>query len=178
MKIYTYPSEVLRKVAKEVDLSNEEEKKEVLETISKMKKTMYESKGVGLAAPQVGISKRFFVIDIDSKLEKDEEGNIKEVKEGKFRVYINPQIIEKEGKSKGEEGCLSVPGVYEEVNRFEKIKLKYYDINLEEKEELVDGFLAIAIQHENDHLDGKLFIDRLPTVKRTVVKKRYLKENA
>jgi peptide deformylase len=176
MKIYIYPNDILRKVAKDVSLNDELEKKEIIETIFKMKKTMYEAKGVGLAAPQVGVSKRFFVIDIDSKLNKDEEKKKEEITEGVFRVYINPKIIEKEGKIKCEEGCLSVPGVYEEIIRFEKIKIKYFDINLEEKEEIVEGFLAVAIQHENDHLDGKLFIDKLPVVKRTMVKKRYLKE--
>lgn len=175
MQILTFPNNVLRKVATDYLLNKESEKKAISHLIKEMAVAMYEHNGMGLAAPQVGVSKRLFVIDVEQKTERDEDGEIISRIPGKLLVFINPKIKEKEGTAFYEEGCLSVPGVYEEVKRAEKITIEYYDENFDRKELKTDGVLAIVIQHENDHLDGKLFIDRLPMVKRTIVKNRLLK---
>ncbi|MEI6092059.1 MAG: peptide deformylase [bacterium] len=175
MQILTFPNNILRKIATAYNLSKESEKKSIPELIKEMAKAMYESNGIGLAAPQVGVSKRLFLIDVEQKIEKDDEGEVISRTPGKLLVFINPKIIEKEGTVVYEEGCLSVPGVYEEVKRAETITIEYYDEHYEKKEITTDGLLSIVIQHEYDHLDGKLFIDRLPMVKRTIVKNRLLK---
>lgn len=175
MQILTFPNNVLRKIAKDYLLNKDSEKNSISKLIKEMATAMYEHNGMGLAAPQVGVSKRMFVIDVEQKTERDEDGEIISRIPGKLLVFINPKIKEKEGSVSYEEGCLSVPGVYEEVKRAEKITIEYYDENFNRKELMTDGILAIVIQHENDHLDGKLFIDRLPMVKRTIVKNRLLK---
>ncbi|MEI6080535.1 MAG: peptide deformylase [bacterium] len=173
MEILTFPNSILRKIAIKYDISLE--KGDIVKLIEEMRVTMYEANGVGLAAPQVGVSKRLFTIDVEQKVEKDDEGEVVSRTPGKFLVFINPEITEKQGSVVYEEGCLSVPGVYEDVKRAEIVTVEYYDENLEKKKMTADGFLAVAIQHEYDHLEGKLFIDRLPVVKRTIVKNRILK---
>ena len=139
--IRTKGDEVLRKKCRNVDVINER----TLTLIEDMIDTMYDADGVGLAAPQVGILKRIFVIDI-----YDGNGPI---------VFINPEILETKGIQDGEEGCLSVPGIQEDVRRPNYVKVKA----LNEKGEtfILEGeeLLARAVCHENDHLDGKLFID-------------------
>jgi len=119
---------------------------------------MYAAPGVGLAAPQVGVSLRLCVIDVDP----DKKSPI---------IMINPEITGGENKIPAEEGCLSFPGVYEEVKRFEKVTAEYTDLNGRRKKVEGKGFLAKAIQHEIDHLDCKLFIDYLPEWKRKTVEK-------
>jgi peptide deformylase len=175
MEILTFPNNALRKIAEDYDLKGESEKTKITELIEEMAKTMYEANGVGLAAPQVGISKKLFIIDVEQKIEKDEDGEVISRTPGQLLVFINPEIIEKEGSVTYEEGCLSVPGVYEEVKRAEKVTIKYYDEHFNTKTRTAEDFLAVAIQHEYDHLEGKLFIDKLPVVKRTIVKNRILK---
>lgn len=113
--------------------------------INDMIETMYENNGVGLAAPQVGILKKLFVVDV-----MDGEGS---------RVFINPEILEMSGEQTDEEGCLSLPGRHKAIKRADKIKVKALNIDGEEFELEAEGFLARAIQHENDHLYGILFID-------------------
>ena len=116
--------------------------------------TMYEEMGVGLAAPQVGILKRIVVIDIG-------EGPI---------IMINPEILETSGEQTGEEGCLSLPGIHETVKRGDKIRVKYMDENFVEHEEEVEGYLARVMQHEFDHLDGKMFIDHISPLRKQMIK--------
>ncbi len=178
MEILTFPNELLRRTSKDVDVLNNAEKEEIKKLIPEMKELMYEANGVGLAAPQVGIAKRFFIIDIEQQVERDEEGNVCSRTPGELHVFINPKIYDTEGSTVCEEGCLSVPGVYEEVKRFSKLTVDYYDLGFEKKTMVAEGFMAVVIQHENDHLDGKLFIDKLPVVKRTVIKNRIIKGKA
>ena len=175
MKILTFPNNKLYKVSEDCDISDQAERERVSGLIKEMIPTMYEANGIGLSAPQVGENKRIFIIDVDQETEKDEDGEVLSRTPGKLLVFINPKIISKEGEKICEEGCLSVPGVYEEIRRAEKLTIEYYDENFEKKSMTAEGLLAVAIQHENDHLDGVLFIDKLPTVKRTVVKNRILK---
>ena len=112
--------------------------------------TMYEANGVGLAAPQVGILKKIFVVDVG-----DEEGNPVPY------VFINPEIIDREGVQVGFEGCLSVPGKSGKVARAEKVKVKAFDKDMNEFELEAEGFLARAIQHEYDHLNGVVYVDKV-----------------
>ena len=175
MEVLVFPNNILRKVAEKWDLKSNADKTKILKLIKDMQSTMYEENGIGLAAPQVGISKRLFIIDIDQKVEKDDEGEVISRTPGKLRVFINSKIIHKEGLVTYEEGCLSVPGVYEEVDRAEIITIEYYDENFEKQQMTVKDFFAVVVQHEYDHTEGKLFIDRLPIVKRTLVKNRILK---
>ncbi|WP_300346353.1 peptide deformylase [Clostridium sp.] len=133
--------EILRKNCRVVDYINPR----IKTLINDMIETMYDNNGVGLAAPQVGILKKLFVIDV-----MDGEG---------ARVFINPEILEMSGEQTDEEGCLSLPGRHKPVKRANKIKVKALNIEGEEFELEAEGFLARAIQHENDHLYGVLFID-------------------
>ncbi|MDD5832472.1 MAG: peptide deformylase [Clostridiales bacterium] len=118
------------------------------ELIGDMFDTMYEAEGVGLAGPQVGILKRIFVVDVGGE-------------EPAPFVFINPEIIEMSGEQTGSEGCLSVPGYQGEVTRAEHVKIRALDENMEEFELEADGFFARAIQHEEDHLHGTLYIDKV-----------------
>lgn len=175
MEILTFPNELLRRVSKEVDISDDQEVKDLRHTVKEMTEIMYNSNGVGLAAPQVGIAKRYFIIDVDQSVEKDDNDEIVSRTVGHLYVFINPVFVSKEGSVLHEEGCLSVPGVWEDVKRAQKVVVEYFDENLEQKRMVAEGLMAIAIQHEHDHLDGKLFIDRLSTVKRTIIKNKILK---
>ncbi len=138
--------DVLRKETKEVKDVNRRTK--IL--IEDMFDTMYEANGVGLAAPQVGILKKIFVVDVG-----DEDGN-----KVPF-VFINPEIIEREGVQVGFEGCLSVPGKSGKVARAEKVKVRAFNEDMEEFELEAEGFLARAIQHEYDHLNGVVYVDKV-----------------
>lgn len=131
---------------------------ELLEILNNMVETMHNAEGVGLAAPQVGINERFFVIDIGDGVE---------------RKIINPEILSfSEEISEADEGCLSVPGIYRKVKRAYEIKVKYTNENGEIKEEIMTGFLAKAFQHEFDHLSGTLFIERIsPMSKKMIAQK-------
>ena len=124
---------------------------------------MYEAPGIGLAATQVDVHKRLLVTDIST--DKDEP-----------YVLINPEILEKDGVTVTDEGCLSVPGYYEEVERAEHIRVRFLDRNGDETEMEADGLLAVCIQHEIDHLDGKLFVDYLSEAKRQRIRKKLEKE--
>jgi len=130
--------------------------------IADMAETMYAAKGAGLAAPQVGVAGRLFVLDVD---QVDENGQKKRPR--RLRVYINPNIIETSKEdSPYVEGCLSIPGIEMEIYRPARIRLHYRDEQWQEHEEEIEGLLARVIQHESDHLDGVLFVDRLGFVKR------------
>jgi len=132
---------------------------ELQELVEDMAETMYAAPGVGLAAPQIGVSQRIFIIDVAT----DDEGP------SDLRVFINPEILEKRGECLFDEGCLSFPGAREEIERAEWVKVKARGVDGTEFEIEADGLLAIAIQHENDHLDGKLMIDRLGVLRRRLL---------
>ena len=153
-EVKKYGSDVLREEAKIVEKIDDE----IKEILDNMVETMYETKGVGLAAPQVGISKRMFVCD---------KGD------GVVRKVINPKITPlTHDLVECEEGCLSVPGIYKKVRRPEKIRVEYLNVDGEEVVEELDDFLAIIMQHENDHLDGVLFVDKVsPIAKRMISRK-------
>lgn len=170
LEILTFPNPVLRQKCTPVETFDKE-----LQTLSEnLLDTMYDAPGVGLAANQVGVLKRILVIDIDFDIEGDDDESRKIINK-KPHIYINPVLISKSGSTVFKEGCLSVPGFNEQVSRFEKVTVKYQDMKGAFHEENLDGLLAIALQHEMDHLDGKLFIDRLSELKKSMIKTKLLK---
>ena len=144
LKIVTYPNEILKKVAEPV----REITPEIVQLVKNMIEAMYEDDGVGIAAPQVGVSKRIFIAS-------------PEAKPGTERVYINPEIISREGEELGLEGCLSLPGIAAEVKRAKKIVFTALDLQSKPIKVNAENFFARIVQHEIDHLNGKLFIDRV-----------------
>jgi peptide deformylase len=160
LDIKKYPDPVLRKKAVEVIEIDES----VINLLNNMVETMIAAPGVGLAAPQVGISQRIIVVDL---MARTEQVNIKK--------FINPEIIENEGSETGEEGCLSFPGEYAIVKRAQKILLKALNEKGDEIKLELEGLPARIVQHEVDHLDGILFIDKLPIFKRENIKKHIKK---
>jgi peptide deformylase len=175
LPIVTYPSPILKKVAKPVKVFDEK----IKQLCQDMLYTMYQTPGIGLAAPQVGQPLRIFVLDVDYTREEP-SSDLNSEKSYRFEnlnplVFINPIIKNKEGQTTYEEGCLSLPGLYEEVNRFEKIIVEYQDINGQNKSMNATDLLSICIQHENDHLDGVVFLERLSFIKRNFLTKKYLK---
>jgi peptide deformylase len=173
--IVTYPEPVLSEIAKPVTEFNQDLK----HLVKNMLFTMYHAPGIGLAAPQVGKGIRLFVLDVDYDREEvtNSSGNT-EFRLSGFNpvVFVNPVITGKSGTTTYEEGCLSVPGVYEEVKRFESVHVKYQDLEGNFHELEAHDMLAICIQHENDHLDGIVFIERLSNLKKNFYKKKMLKE--
>lgn len=159
LPILAYGDPILRKKATPVDPG----KIDVKQVSNDLFDTLHGASGVGLAAPQVGKSIRMFVIDaspMEDKKYRDFKG-----------VFINPVILHQNGEPwKYEEGCLSIPGIREEVARSEKLKIRYLDENLQEVEKEFDGILARIIQHEFDHIDGVLFIDKLSGFKKRLLK--------
>ncbi|MEZ4410204.1 MAG: peptide deformylase [Polyangiales bacterium] len=125
-----------------------------------MAETMYAAPGVGLAAPQIGVSKRIFVIDTASG-EDDQPSQL--------RYFINPEFITREGECVWEEGCLSFPGIHAEIERAERVTVRALGLDGQPFELSADGLLAIAIQHENDHLEGKLMVDRVSLLKKRMI---------
>lgn len=152
LDVIVYPNHALRNETSEVSEFDEDLKK----LANDMRETMYLSNGVGLAAPQVGIPKKLVVIDWD----------------GNRYTLINPCILESEGEDRRAEGCLSFPGIYEDVTRPEKIRVTYRDEDGEEHDEVIEGFLARVFAHEIDHLESKLLIDHLSPLKRTFLRKK------
>ncbi len=138
---------------------------ELKKLVDDMAETMYSADGVGLAAPQVGVLQRIIIIDVSPR----EEG-------GKLTAFINPEIVESDGEMIYKEGCLSIPGEYEDVKRFARVKVRYQDVDGRTQEiEAADSLLAVALQHEIDHLDGTLMVDKISTLKRELIKKRMKK---
>ncbi|TAJ12486.1 peptide deformylase [Marinilabiliaceae bacterium JC017] len=157
--VYGHP--VLRKVTKDIDNSYEG----LGDLIDGMFQTMYRAEGIGLAAPQIGKSIRLFVIDASPLA--DDYPELKDFK----KIFINARITQREGdEDVHPEGCLSLPAIQEDVKRPTKIRIEYYDENFTKKEEEYEGFAARVIQHEYDHLDGKLFIDHLNPLKKRLLK--------
>ena len=155
LNILHFPDEKLRTVAKPVERVDDA----LRELIDNMFETMYEAPGIGLAASQIDVHQRIIVIDVSE--EKNQP-----------LVLINPEITWKDGEEQMEEGCLSVPGIYESVTRAEKIKVTALDRQGKSFELEADGLLAVCIQHEIDHLDGKLFVDYLSRLKQSRIRKK------
>ncbi|MEJ5054460.1 peptide deformylase [Sphingobacterium sp. MYb382] len=169
LPIVAYGDPILRKKTSEI----EENYPDLKQLIDNMFETMYAAHGVGLAAPQVGLPIRLFVIDASPFAEDDEDGAgdplLKEFK----KVFINPIIVSESGEKKGFfEGCLSIPDINEEVMRAPNVVLNYLDENFEEHEVELTGLAARVVQHEYDHLEGKLFLDKLGALKKTMLKGR------
>jgi len=163
LPIYAYGQPVLKKMG--VDISPDYEN--LNELIENMWETMYNAKGIGLAAPQIGKAIRLFLVD--TKQMEDEDNDIMGIKQ----VFINAQIIEESGKEASyEEGCLSIPDVRGDVDRLNTIVIKYLDENFVEHEKTFDGMAARVIQHEYDHIDGKLFTEKLLPLKRRLIKRK------
>lgn len=159
--VTVYGDPLLRKKARPIEKNSEE----IQEIINNMWETMYYSDGVGLAAPQVGLSIRLFVVDASSGA--DEEAQLKDFK----KVFINPEIVETAGEEwVMNEGCLSLPEIREDVLRQDIVRVKYLDENFIEHEEVFEGFAGRIVQHEYDHLDGKLFIDYLNPLRKRLLK--------
>ncbi len=155
LTILEFPDPRLRKKAAPVEVVDDE----LRELIDDMFETMYEAPGIGLAATQADVHKRLLVADVSS--DKTDP-----------HVLINPKILEKDGLIVTEEGCLSVPGYYEEVERAEHIRVTFLNRDGEEIEMEAEGLLAVCIQHEMDHLEGRLFVDYLSEAKRSRIRKR------
>lgn len=163
LPIYIYGHPVLRKVSKDIDPLNYSNLSELVEN---MFETMYNADGVGLAAPQVGLEDRIFVVDL-SPLASEEHPGFKDFK----KVFINAHITERGGEIEAvEEGCLSIPGIHEKVPREGEIRIKYLDENLVQQDITFSGFMARVIQHEYDHLDGIMFVDRISPLRKRMVK--------
>lgn len=176
MKILTFPDPRLREVSTPVENFGPEIKK----LADDMIETMYDANGIGLAAPQVGVLQRMVVIDTRPKDEEGRRYKYDEMSDLEKAVpqpliLINPEIVKGEGKTTFDEGCLSIPGYYETVERFNYIEMKAFDVNGKEYLVKTDGLLAICMQHELDHLEGTLFVDHLSFVKSNKIKNQIKK---
>lgn len=158
LKILQYPDDRLHKVAKKVVQVDDR----IARLIRDMAETMYAAPGVGLAATQVDVHEQVIVADISEK--RDE-----------LRVFINPEIVDSSGEEECEEGCLSVPGIYENVRRAEKVTVRALDETGEAFTLEADGFLAVCIQHEIDHLHGKVFVEYLSQLKQVRIRAKLKK---
>jgi peptide deformylase len=158
--IHTYPDPVLKRKAAPVADFGEE----LQLLIDDMLETMYAAPGIGLAAPQVGISRRVIVIDISSKEDP-----------GQLVVLVNPELVAAEGEEEGDEGCLSVPDFSAKVKRARKVAVRGHDRHGRQVELHAEDLLARALQHEIDHLEGTLLLDRLPPLRREIIKKKLKK---
>lgn len=170
LPIVMYGDPVLRKVAQDIDKDDTGLK----QLIADMFETMYSAKGVGLAAPQIGKSIRLFVIDTEPFSEDDDDDEFtpaqrKELKVFK-KVFINARILDEKGEEwKFSEGCLSIPKIREDVSRKPDIEIEYFDENFKKHKEKYDGVIARVIQHEYDHIEGKLFTDIISPFKRKMI---------
>lgn len=183
LKIYSFPDVVLTQKA--LPISRVEKK--YYRLADDMFETMYDAPGIGLAANQVGILERILVLDVEYDYEEfegkpgpagSEVFGRSVVSNRKPIILLNPQITRKEGKVSTSEGCLSVPEYTAEVERAKRLSIQYQNIDGLTKTLDAEGLLAVAIQHEMDHLDGKLFIDRLSPLKKEMAKKKLRKERA
>ena len=164
LPIYTYGQPVLRKEAEDIAPDYPELK----ELVQNMFETNERADGVGLAAPQIGLPIRVVIVDLTPLAE-----DMPEYADFK-RAYINGYIVEEDGETiLMDEGCLSLPGIHEKVPRAEKVRIQYVDENFVEHDEWVDGFLARVIQHEFDHLEGKVFTDRISPLRRQMNKAKF-----
>ncbi|MGL5892899.1 MAG: peptide deformylase [Bacteroidia bacterium] len=168
LPIVAYGDPVLRRVGDDIDASYPNLK----QFIADMFDTMYQAKGIGLAAPQVGKSIRLFIVD-GAPFGEDPETEEEEML-GNFRkIFINARILDEEGKEwKYNEGCLSIPKIREDVLRKPNIRVRWMDENFKEQEETFSGIAARIIQHEYDHIEGKLFTDRISPMRRQLLKNK------
>ena len=160
LDILNYPDPRLHKVASLVDEINSE----IISIIRDMSETMYAAPGIGLSGTQVNYHKKIIIIDISEK--KDD-----------LLVLINPEIVSSDGQQESQEGCLSVPGIYEKVKRASKISIRALNIKGDLIELVADGKLSICIQHEMDHLMGKVFVEYLSPLKKNRIKTKMIKKN-
>lgn len=159
LPILRFPDPRLRKVAAPITKIDDR----IRQLAADMAETMYEAPGIGLAATQVDVHKRLIVIDVSED-------------KSALRVFINPEIRSDEGWALGEEGCLSVPGIYDKVERAERVTVSYLDLDGIPQELTAEGLLAVCIQHEIDHLNGKVFVDHLSQLKQTRIKSKLAKQ--
>jgi len=159
LEILHFPDSRLRTKARPVSKVDDE----VRRLVDDMFETMYAAPGIGLAAVQVNVHKRVVVIDLSRE-------------QNEPQVFINPEILERDGEEEMDEGCLSVPGIYERVKRAERIRVRALDRDGQPFELEADGLLAVCVQHEIDHLDGKLFVDYLSQLKRNRIRKKLEKQ--
>jgi len=167
LEIVEFPNPGLKENCAEVT----EVTDEIKTLLEDMAETMYDAPGVGLAAPQIGIQKRIIVVDPGPKNPEDENET------GELYKLVNPEIIKSEGQVDSEEGCLSIPGIKETIKRSQRVVVKALNEDGEEINIDADGFLAIVLQHEIDHLNGVLFIDHLSRLKQKLVKAKIKKAN-
>ncbi len=159
LEILHFPDPRLRTKATPVERVDDDLRR----LIDDMFETMYEAPGIGLAATQINVHKRLLVVDVSEEKEQP-------------LVFINPEIISRDGVEEMEEGCLSVPGIYDKVQRAERVRVRALDRHGETFEMDLDGLLAVCVQHEIDHLDGKLFVDYLSNLKRQRIRKKLEKQ--
>ena len=159
LPILEFPDPRLRTIAKPVDVVDDA----LRQLIDDMFETMYEAPGIGLAATQVDVHKRVVVIDVS-----EEKNNL--------LAFINPTLEKCSGEQVGEEGCLSVPGIYDKVERAERVTIKYLDLDGKQRTMEADGLLAVCIQHEIDHLNGIVFVDHLSQLKQGRIKSKLAKQ--
>jgi peptide deformylase len=159
LAILEYPDPRLRTTAEPVDVVDDA----VRQLVADLKETMYAAKGIGLAATQVDVHRRVLVLDVS------EERNTP-------MVFINPELLQAQGQGPGEEGCLSVPDIYDKVQRATRVRVRALGCDGQPFEIEAEGLLAVCIQHEMDHLVGKLFVDYLSELKRQLIRKRLEKE--
>jgi peptide deformylase len=160
LHILRYPDERLHTVAARVEQASDE----IRQLIKDMAETMYAAPGVGLAATQVDVHKRVIIIDVSDTHDR-------------LKVFINPELAETSGESDFEEGCLSVPGIFEKVRRAERITVRALDAEGKPFTLEADGMLAVCIQHEMDHLEGKVFVEYLSRLKRQRILKKLKKQD-
>ena len=159
LPILRFPDPRLKKVALPVDNVDDE----VRRLAHDMAETMYEAPGIGLAATQVDVHRRVIVIDISETRDQ-------------LLVVINPELIASEGEQVGEEGCLSVPGIYDKVERAERVVVRYLDLEGNVQTIEAEGLLAVCLQHEMDHLQGKVFVEHLSPLKQMRIKNKLVKQ--
>jgi len=159
LTILEYPDPRLRTRAVPVDAVDDN----LRDLIDDMLETMYAANGIGLAATQVNVHRRLLVTDVSEAHDEP-------------RVFVNPEILDRDGTTLSQEGCLSVPGYYDEVQRAERVRVRAWGRDGKPFEAALDGLLAICVQHEIDHLDGKLFVDYLSEMKRQRVRKKLAKD--
>ena len=163
LPIYLYGQPVLRKIAKDIS----QDYPDLKTLLDNMFETMYKAEGIGLAAPQIGLESRIIVIDLSS-LAKDDPSLLAFKK-----VFINAQIVEKDGDTiNNEEGCLSVPGIHEKVQRKNRIRIRYLDENFQQQDEVYEGFKARVIQHEYDHIEGMVFVDHVVGIRKQMIRSK------
>jgi peptide deformylase len=155
LHILTYPDPRLRQRASPVAVVDAQ----LRQLVDDMAQTLYAAKGIGLAATQVGVAQRVVVIDLSPGQDQ-------------LQVLVNPRVVARDGSQECEEGCLSVPEVYDTVERAERVTVSYLDINGDARQMDADGLLAVCVQHEIDHLDGKLFVDYLSRLKQDRLRKK------